>query len=88
MFTSRSFMNRPSPARAGRLAVAMVSAALLAACASSGNQAPVLDRTSRAGSASGASQEPAPPGFYRVKRGDTLYRIALENGQSFRDVAA
>ncbi|RFP39079.1 outer membrane metallopeptidase lipoprotein nlpD, partial [Klebsiella oxytoca] len=51
MFISRGSMNRPSPARAGRLAVAMVSAALLAACASSGNQAPVLDRTSRAGNA-------------------------------------
>jgi len=32
--------------------------------------------------------EPAPPGYYRVKRGDTLYRIALENGQSYRDVAS
>lgn len=61
MFISRSSMNRPSPARAGRLAVAMVSAAFLAACASSGNQAPVLDRTSRAGSAGTVSQEPPPP---------------------------
>ena len=88
MFISRSSMNRPSPARAGRLAVAMVSAALLAACASSGNQAPVLDRTSRAGSASAASQEPPPPGYYRVKRGDTLYSIALRNGQAARDLTA
>lgn len=61
MFISRSSMNPPSPARTGRLAVAMVSAALLAACASSGNQAPVLDRTSRAGTTSAASQEPPPP---------------------------
>ncbi|CAJ0736466.1 MULTISPECIES: peptidoglycan DD-metalloendopeptidase family protein [Ralstonia] len=88
MFTSRSSMNRPSPARAGRLAVAMVSAALLAACASSGNQAPVLDRTSRAGTSGAASQEPPPPGYYRVKRGDTLYSIALRNGQAPRDLVA
>lgn len=88
MFTSRSLMNRPSPAHVGRLAVAMVSAALLAACASSGNQAPVLDRTSRAGSTTTTSQEPPPPGYYRVKRGDTLYSIALRNGQAPRDLVA
>jgi lipoprotein NlpD len=27
-------------------------------------------------------------GYYTVKRGDTLYRIALENGQDYRDIAA
>ena len=26
--------------------------------------------------------------FYTVKKGDTLYSIALDNGQSYRDVAA
>lgn len=88
MFISRSSMNRPSPVRAGRLAVAMVLAALLAACASSGNQAPVLDRTSRAGNTGTVSQEPPPPGYYRVKRGDTLYSIALRNGQAPRDLVA
>jgi lipoprotein NlpD len=36
---------------------------------------------------SGGSSEPAPPGYYRVKRGDTLARIALDHGQSPRDVA-
>jgi lipoprotein NlpD len=38
--------------------------------------------------ASTPAQEPVPPGFYRVKRGDTLIRIALDNGQSYRDIAA
>lgn len=28
-----------------------------------------------------------PPGYYRVKRGDTLARIALDNGQAPRDLA-
>jgi lipoprotein NlpD len=31
--------------------------------------------------------EPAPPGYYRVKKGDTLARIALDHGQAPRDVA-
>ncbi len=31
---------------------------------------------------------PPPPGYYRVKPGDTLYRIALENGQNYRDIAS
>jgi lipoprotein NlpD len=36
---------------------------------------------------SGGSVEPTPAGFYRVKKGDTLARIALDNGQAPRDVA-
>jgi lipoprotein NlpD len=36
---------------------------------------------------SGGNAEPAPPGYYRVKKGDTLARIALDNGQAPRDVA-
>ncbi|MEY4059233.1 MAG: hypothetical protein RL551_472 [Pseudomonadota bacterium] len=36
---------------------------------------------------SGGASEPTPPGYYRVKRGDTLARIALDNGQSPRDLA-
>ncbi|UIF85046.1 peptidoglycan DD-metalloendopeptidase family protein [Cupriavidus sp. UYPR2.512] len=73
-------------ARAGQLFAASALTALLAACANSPMPAPVVDRTSTSGTAA-ATLEPAPPGYYRVKRGDTLYRIALENGQSYRDVA-
>ena len=40
----------------------------------------VTDRTS-------GGSEPAPPGYYRVKKGDTLARIALDHGQAPRDVA-
>ena len=36
---------------------------------------------------SGTNSEATPPGYYRVKRGDTLARIALDNGQSPRDLA-
>ena len=35
---------------------------------------------------SGGSTESAPPGYYRVKKGDTLARIALDHGQAPRDV--
>jgi lipoprotein NlpD len=42
--------------------------------------ASVIDR-------SGGNVEPVPPGYYRVKRGDTLARIALDHGQAPRDVA-
>jgi lipoprotein NlpD len=42
--------------------------------------------TDRSGGSS-TSYEPAPPGYYRVKKGDTLARIALDHGQAPRDVA-
>ncbi|SDC07767.1 lipoprotein NlpD [Cupriavidus sp. YR651] len=74
-------------ARVGQLFAVTALAAILAACANSPMPAPVVDRTSTSGGQAAASTEPAPPGYYRVKRGDTLYRIALENGQSYRDVA-
>ena len=70
--------------------------ATLTACSTRLEPAPVVDRSgaplSTAGAA-GASATPAvplgppPPGYYRVKPGDTLYRIALENGQNYRDIA-
>ena len=75
-------------ARVGQRLSVVALAAVLAACANSPMPAPVVDRTSTAGGQQAASTEPAPAGYYRVKRGDTLYRIALENGQSYRDVAS
>lgn len=60
---------------------------LLSACASQA-PAPVIDRSSTRTSPPLASPAPTGPGYYTVKRGDTLYRIALEHGQAYRDVAA
>ncbi|WP_153101703.1 peptidoglycan DD-metalloendopeptidase family protein [Paraburkholderia hayleyella] len=66
---------------------------LMTACMSSRfDQAPVIDRSGTLGT-QGSLQPavplgPPPPGYYRVKPGDTLYRIALENGQNYRDIAA
>lgn len=76
-------------------------ALLLAACASGPNQAPVEERRPAARApgpvATPAAAPAAPavvagtdgatrPGFYTVKPGDTLIRIALDHGQNWRDV--
>ena len=88
-----------------------VLCALLAACGSVTQRAPVEDRQAisiakpvpaappiRAGappkaSAAAAVEKPLPgaenagkPGYYMVKPGDTLIRIALDNGQNWRDL--
>ena len=52
-------------------------------CATRSAPAPVVDRSG----GKGASLEPVQAGFYRIKRGDTLLRIALDHGQSHRDIA-
>jgi lipoprotein NlpD len=75
-------------------AICVTALTMLAACATRLDNAPVVDRSGSLGlSSAGAAAQPAvplppaPPGFYRVKPGDTLYRIALENGQNYRDIA-
>ncbi|MFM0336527.1 peptidoglycan DD-metalloendopeptidase family protein [Paraburkholderia fungorum] len=65
---------------------------LMTACASRLDQAPVVDRSGGTPLSTQAAQPavplgPPPPGYYRVKPGDTLYRIALENGQNYRDIS-
>lgn len=70
---------------------------VLAGCGSQVNKAPVEDRgtASSAGSiSSGAAAKPLPgaenagkPGYYTVRPGDTLIRIGLETGQSWKDIA-
>jgi len=68
----------------------------LAGCASQQHSAaPVVDRTARASApvaapvvkSTAAVPRVVPDGYYEVKRGDTLYSIALENGADYRDVA-
>jgi lipoprotein NlpD len=67
---------------------------LMTACASRLDQAPVVDRSGGTVLSTQTAQPlaaplgPPPPGYYRVKPGDTLYRIALENGQNYRDISA
>ncbi|KND56628.1 Lipoprotein NlpD [Candidatus Paraburkholderia kirkii] len=55
------------------------------------DMAPVVDRTGAPIGTTAAQTPdngPPPPGYYHVKPGDTLYRIALENGQNYHDIAA
>jgi lipoprotein NlpD len=78
-----------------RSLVALLVIALLAACAVRQGPAPVIDRASRsAGLTKPGPVKPAPPqitpasgDYYVVKKGDTLYSIALEHGADYRDVA-
>jgi lipoprotein NlpD len=63
---------------------------VLGGCASVPEQAPVDDRRPIAApkpAPQAAVAVMAPPGTYIVKRGDTLYSIALEHGADYRDVA-
>ncbi len=61
----------------------LLSLGLLSACSTTSVLAPVVDR---AGHADSARVIPVEPGMYRVRKGDTLYRIALDHGQNHRDL--
>ena len=88
--------------RGAAQALLLVVAASLSGCGSKvANRAPVEDRTSSVATSAPAAVEAAPaaqrqpagfenagkPGYYTVKPWDTLIRIGLENGQSWKDVA-
>ncbi len=74
-----------SLSKASFLVLLCAAMALTVGCTTTRTKpASVTDRS--AGSAT-SSNETTPPGYYRVKRGDTLARIALDNGQAPRDVA-
>jgi lipoprotein NlpD len=77
-----------------------MSLGLLSACSTPTRQAPVIDRPAPSASINRPRpQHPLPPpppeeskadakGTYTVRRGDTLLRIALDNGQNYRDLVA
>jgi lipoprotein NlpD len=74
---------------------AIVLSALLAACATNHALAPVVSRTSQSGETPAAAAVVSAPaaipegrGYYRVKKGDTLFRIAVDVGQSYKDIVA
>ena len=92
---------RPFPFRTPARALVRVAAIVLvvgvAACASRG-RAPIEERSPRAAPPAAAptpAPEPSAPSeaearvqTYTVKRGDTLYAIALDHGLDYRDLAA
>lgn len=77
----------------GTLSAVVIAAGVLAGCAQV-NKAPVEDRggwgmsTSKVDPATLPGAENAgKPGYYTVQPGDTLIRIGLEHGQSWKDIA-
>jgi lipoprotein NlpD len=77
-----------------RTVVAMI-VSVLTGCASQQGSAPVVDRTARSGApqpppvtkATAPTPRTLPEDQYEVKRGDTLYSIALEHGVDYRELA-
>lgn len=79
------------------LGIAMVLAAVLAAGCTATRQAPVIERTPQAKPS--APVRPAPtakpslqspdtrPAFHTVRKGDTLYSVALDYGLDYRELA-
>jgi lipoprotein NlpD len=68
-----------------RIVAVLFPVLLLSGCISQ-QPVPSVDRSLAAPKT--APAQPSGPGYYTVKRGDTLYRIALENGQDHRDIAS
>ncbi len=66
-----------------RIVTAIFPLLLLAGCMSQ-PPVPAVDRSAQKATAA----QPLGPGYYTVKRGDTLYRIAQEHGLDHRDIVA
>src|SRR5438876_2967101 len=84
----RTFERRQA-VKLARIFFAALACAYVAGCAST-YWAPVVERTVARPSAARPAPAPAEqrPESYTVKRGDTLYSIALDNGLDYRELAA
>lgn len=72
-----------------RLSLSAALLGLLTACSTPRHSAPVSDYVGGTRPVDSARpQTSAGPGYYTVKKGDTLYRIALDQGQSYPDIVA
>lgn len=60
----------------------------MAGCGTTPYQAPVREVGKKPKPVTTAAPAPARPGHYRVQAGDTLYKIAFENGLDYQDLAA
>lgn len=94
--TFRAAEERQGVKPLGATGAALGAALLLAGCAGDSYKAPVIERPvtrPEAAKPAPSSTPAALPGekraeSYTVKRGDTLYSIALDNGLDYRDLAA
>ncbi len=73
--------------RSGLYTQAALLTALLAGCANH-PPVPVVDRGGAVSRSTAEAAVESRPGFYTVKKGDTLYSISLDQGQNYRDIAA
>lgn len=71
-----------------RLLIVIVACALTAACTTTRNAAPVYERGAAGRAAAAGGTQADARGYYTVQKGDTLFRIASEFGQSYRDIVA
>lgn len=73
-----------------RLVLSGVLVGALAACGTTTTRAPapVVDRLTPVKTTEAVKPHVLTRGDYLVKKGDTLYRIALEHGQNYRDIVA
>jgi len=70
-----------------RFLVAVLAVALsLAGCGTATYKAPVRE-AGKTSAVATPKPQPARPGYYRIEPGDTLYKIAFENGIDYQDLA-
>jgi lipoprotein NlpD len=76
--------------RTSQVTLLLIALSVLSACTSNLRQAPVVERSPSLRPVVPVSTEQPKDerGFYTVKRGDTLLRIALDYGQNYRDLVA
>ncbi|QYF92295.1 peptidoglycan DD-metalloendopeptidase family protein [Massilia sp. PAMC28688] len=73
--------------RISHISLLIIALGLLSACTSSQRRAPVVERSPHTRTIPPAAPEAKDErGFYTVKKGDTLLRIALDYGQNYRDL--
>ena len=69
----------------------LLAVAILGGCTTKAARAPVIDRFPASQSTSPATSKPKEPDWrpatYTVRKGDTLYSIALEHGQDYKELA-
>ncbi len=76
--------------RTSQVTLLLIALSVLSACTSNLRQAPVVDRSPSLRPVVPVSTEQPKDerGFYTVRRGDTLLRIAFDHGQNYRDLVS